>query len=109
MVHGGVLKQDLYGLKTASNSFHNYFGSFLRDIEFTPSREDQDLWIRKSDNYEGYDFIETHVDYVIIAAKNPSKYMHEIEIHFKVRDITNYHKYYPGNDFLQVGNCIHVS
>ena len=27
-----VPKWVLYGLKTASNSFHNYFGDFLRDL-----------------------------------------------------------------------------
>ena len=72
------LNQALYVLKTASNSFHKCFGEFLRDIGFTPSRADQYLWIRKSENYEGYDYIATHVDDVIIAAKNQSKYMHEI-------------------------------
>ena len=46
---------------------------------------------------------------VIIAANNPSKYMHEIEMHFKFRDITDSPKYYPVNESLQVGKRIHVS
>ena len=33
-----VLKCSLYGLKTASNFFHNYFGEFLRELGFPPSR-----------------------------------------------------------------------
>ena len=84
-----VLKRYLYGLNTALKSFHKYFGDFLIYLGFTPSRADQYLWIRKSDKYEVYDYIATHVYDVIIAAKNPSKYMHEIEMHFKVRDITD--------------------
>ena len=32
-----VLKQSLYVLKTESNTFHKYFGDFLRDLGFTPS------------------------------------------------------------------------
>ena len=50
-----AIKQDLYGLKTALNSFHKYFGDFLRDLGFAPSRANQDLCIRKYDDYEGYD------------------------------------------------------
>ena len=83
------LKGDLYGLKTASNSFQNYFGDFIRDLGFPPSRADQYLWIHKYDKCEGYEYIATHVDDVIIAAKNPSKYMHGIEMHFEVREITD--------------------
>ena len=84
-----VLKRDLYGLKMAPNSLHKYFGDFLRYLRFTPSIADQELWIRKYDKYEGYDYIETHVDNVINAAKNPSKCMHEIDMYYKVRYITD--------------------
>ena len=47
-----VLKRDLYGLKTASNSLHKYCVDFIRDLGFTPSIADQYLWIHKSENYE---------------------------------------------------------
>ena len=49
------------------------------------------------------------MDDVIIAAKNPSKYMHDIYMHFKVRDITDSHNYYMGNELVWVVNHIHVS
>ena len=45
----------------------------------------------------------------IIAAKNPSKYMHEIEMHFNIRGITDSTNYYLGNELLQVGNKINVT
>ena len=45
-------------------------GEFLRYLLFTPSRADQDLWICKYDEYEGYYYIATRVDEFIIAAKN---------------------------------------
>ena len=56
-----VLKRALYVLKAASNSPHKCFGDFLRELGFTTSRSDQYLWISKSDEYEGYDYIKTHV------------------------------------------------
>ena len=49
------------------------------------------------------------MDNVIIAANNPSKYMHGIEIHFKVRDITDSLKYYLTNELVRVGERINIS
>ena len=73
-----VLKRDLYALMTASNSFYKYCGYFLRNLGITPSRAYYYLWIIKSEYYEGYSYIVTHVDDVIIATNNPSKYKHDI-------------------------------
>ena len=104
-----VRKQDLYGLKTASNSFHKYFGGFIRYLGFTISRLYQYLWIRKSDRYERYEYIATHVDGIIIAANNPSKYMHEFDMQFMVRDIPGSPNYYIVNELVGVGDSIHAS
>eukprot|EP00957_Ditylum_brightwellii_P152967 11643490-Ditylum_brightwellii.AAC.1 len=68
---------------------------------FEPSRADQDLWIKKSKHYEGYDYIATHVDVIIIVAKNPIKYMSYIEQHFQVRDVTDSPQYYLGNNIAK--------
>ena len=91
-----------------SNSLYKQFGDFLRDLGCTPSRADQELWVLKYDEYEGYDYTETPVDDVIINAKNPSKYMHEIYMHFKVRYITDYPNYYLVNELLLLGYCINL-
>ena len=104
-----VLKRDLYGLKTASKSFLKYVGDFLINIGFKTSRADSDIWIRKSYDYEGYDYIAIHIGDVIIADNNPYRYLHEIEMHFKVIDITDSTNYYMGNELVRVVNCIHVS
>jgi hypothetical protein len=71
---------------------------------FQPSRADQDLWWRKSDNYEGYDYIATHVDDIICVAKDPSIYMAQIEQEFKLRDLNDKPNYYLGNDLKQLPN-----
>ena len=92
-----VLKQNLYVLKTASNLFHKYFGGFLRDLGCIPYIGYQYLWVHKSGKYEGYDYIATHLDHFIIAANNPSKYMHGIDIHFNFRYISYSPNYHLGN------------
>ena len=70
-----VLNGVLCGLNTECNSFHNFFGEFLIDLGFTPFREDQYLWLSKSEKYDGYEYIATRVDDIIIAENNPSRYM----------------------------------
>eukprot|EP00957_Ditylum_brightwellii_P066260 5029095-Ditylum_brightwellii.AAC.1 len=96
-----VLKQALYGLKTASASFHKFLGDFLQEMGFEPTRADQDLWIKKSEHYEGYDYIAPHMDDIIIVAKNPLKYMSHIKQHFQVRDVTDSPEYYLGNNIAK--------
>ena len=49
------------------------------------------------------------MDDVIIAAKNPSKSMHTIDMHFKVMEITDSRNYYLGNELVRFGDHIHVS
>ena len=71
---------------------------------FQPSRADQDLWWRPSDDYKGYDYIATHVDDIICVAKDPSIYMTQIEQEFKLRDLNDKPSYYLGNDLKQLPN-----
>lgn len=104
-----ILKRALYGLKTASRSFHEFFGDKLRRMGFTCTRADQDLWIRKSDEYNGYDYIATHVDDLIIASKNPGKYMNDVEQEFMIRNKADSPSYYLGNDIKTVGKYLHIS
>jgi len=105
-----VLKRALYGLKTASRSFHEFFGNCLLQPGFSPTRADPDLWYRKSDDYEGYNYIATHVDDIIIAAKRPAEYMSQIKQRFNVRNKEDSPSCYLGNSYKcdNKGN-IHVS
>lgn len=105
-----TLKRALYGTRTASRSFHEFLGELLLRMGFQPSRADQDLWWKKSPDYEGYDYIATHVDDIICAARDPSTYMSQIEQEFKLRDLTDTPDYYLGNDLTRLndGN-FHVS
>jgi len=104
-----TLQRALFGLKTASRSFHEFFGDTLRRMGFTPTRADQDLWYRKADDHNGYDYIATHVDDIAIAAKRPAEYMNQIEQEFLVRNKEDSPSYYLGNDLKMHGTKLHVS
>eukprot|EP00957_Ditylum_brightwellii_P173439 13205309-Ditylum_brightwellii.AAC.1 len=73
------------------------------------SRADLDIWLRKSDNYDGYHYTATHVDDIIVVAKDPSKYMDTIQQHFFVWDVTDSPEYYFRNDLVKHKNKIYVS
>jgi Reverse transcriptase (RNA-dependent DNA polymerase) len=106
-----TLQRALYGLKTASRSFHEFFGDTLRRMGFTPTRADQDLRYRKADDHIGYDYIATHVDDIAIAAMRPAEYMNQIEQEFLVRNKEDSPSYYLGNDLQmkQGSKSLHVS
>ena len=104
-----TLQRALYGLKTASRSFHEFFGDTLRRMGFNPTRADQDLWYRKAEDHSGYDYIATHVDDIAIAAKRPAEYMNLIEQEFLVRNKEDSPSYYLGNDLKMRDNKLHIS
>ena len=71
---------------------------------FEPSRADQDLWYKLSEDKTKYEYIATHVDYLIIATVEPQKYMVQIEQEIKVRNVEDTPSYYLGNDVKGVMN-----
>ena len=74
MGYNSGCKEGFILIKGGIKLISQIFGDFLRDLIFTPSIADQDLWMIKSDYYEGCDYIEKNVDNVIITAENPFKY-----------------------------------
>ena len=82
-----TLNRALYGLPTAALSFHDFLADTLSRIGFIPSRADQELWIIKSDDHGGYDYLAAHVDDLIVAAKRPGEYIAKIEQEFGLRNI----------------------
>ena len=65
-----IIEKALYGLKSSSRAFRNYFADHLRSAGFQPTWYDRDVWIRKRESSDGYDYICTHVDDFKIIAKD---------------------------------------
>ena len=57
-----IIRKALYGLKSSSRAFGQYFAEFLRGCGFKPTRYDRDVWMRLRDTQDGDDYICTHVD-----------------------------------------------
>jgi hypothetical protein len=67
-VYSGVVEGGWYGHKTAAATFHAHLAQKLRNMGFTPTKADFDLWIRKAK--EGsYEYIASYVDDIIVVSK----------------------------------------
>eukprot|EP00957_Ditylum_brightwellii_P061664 4679137-Ditylum_brightwellii.AAC.1 len=64
---------------------------------------------QKSKHYKGYDYIATHVDDIIIVAKNPLECMRHIEQHFQVRDVMDSPGYYLVNNIAKINGKVVIS
>ncbi len=67
--HTLIIFKALYGLRTSGLRWHECFADCLRDMGFTPSKAEPDIWMRWNGNI--YEYIGVYVDDVAAAAKDP--------------------------------------
>ena len=82
-----IIKKALYGLATSSRQWNITLGDSIRELKFTPTRADPDLWIRLSDDEKPYKYIATYVDDLIVVAKEPMTYLNKIKSKYPIRNI----------------------
>ena len=93
-----IIVKALYGLKSSSRAFRTYFADFIRTAGFIPARYDRDVWMRKRETNDGYDYICTHVDDFKIVAKCAKRWVDHIEENFVLKSVGP-PSYYLGNDY----------
>ena len=74
--HTLIISKALYGLKSSGLRWHNRFSDALRAMGFTPSKAEQDIWMREKDGL--YEYIAVYVDDLLIASKNPQGIIDEL-------------------------------
>ena len=80
-----ILNKALYGLVTSSRRWNVALGDALTTMGFSVSRADVDLWIKKTNDGNGYEYIATHVDDVIIVVKDHKIHITRMARHFPIR------------------------
>ena len=93
-----IIRKALYGLRTSSERWYSHFADSLRGIGFTPTRYDNDVWIRLNKDGNCYDYICTHVDDFMIVGTDPTAIMKMIQAIYAVKSIGP-PDYYLGNDY----------
>ena len=69
--HIFIINKALYGLRTSGARWHERFADTLRDMDFTPSKGDGDVWMRPGK--KSYEYIAVYVDDLCIAAEDPDE------------------------------------
>ena len=57
----------------------------------------------------GYDYIATYVDDIIVVSDDPSQYVIQLEQHFVIRNVDNMPHFYLGCDLKTTLNNIKIS
>ena len=99
--HVLVFNKALYGLRTSDARFHERLADTLRDLGFTPSLADPDVWIH--DAGDVWEYVCTYVDDLLVAMKNAKEFMDRLQSepwNYKLKGIEE-PKYHLGGDFFR--------
>ena len=78
-----IIVKALYGLRTSGARYHERFADTLRDLGFTPCRNEADLWMRdKGDHYE---YVCVYVDDLMAIMKNPEEFFKTLQETYKYK------------------------
>ena len=78
-------------------------GDVLKTMAFSASRADPDLWIKETKDGSGYEYIATHVDDVIVVAKDRKTHIMRMATHFPIKKVEENPSYYLGNNLQHNG------
>ncbi len=81
-----IIKKSLYGLKSSGAQWHAHFAMTLHTLGFSPTRFDNDVWIKLREDGTGYDYISTYVDDFLITAKDPWYYMKQLQEVYLIKE-----------------------
>ena len=62
----------LYGLRSSGKRFHDKFADDLRDMGFSPCKNEPDMWMRKRSGL--WEYVAVYVDDLAFAMKDPAKF-----------------------------------
>ena len=99
--HTLVIVKALYGLRTSGARFHERLADTLRDLGFTPSYADPDVWMK--DAGETWDYVCVYVDDLLAAMQNPKWLMDKLQdkpFNYKLKGVAE-PKYHLGGDFFR--------
>ena len=98
-----LIHKALYGLRSSGLRWHERFADTLRDMNFKPSKAENDIWMRR--NGDVYEYIASYVDDLCIVAKQPSRIIDKLVNHYKYKlKGSGAIKFHLGCDFFRDKN-----
>ena len=74
--HTLIITKALYGLKSSGLMWWERFSTILREMNFAPSKAEDDIWMRRKGTY--YEYVARYVDDLAIASKHPENIIDEL-------------------------------
>ena len=78
--HTLIIVKELYGLKSSVLRWWERLSDVLTDMDFFPSKSEQDIWMRLQSNK--YEYITRYVDDLTIVSKDPKGITNTLENSF---------------------------
>ena len=75
----------LYGLKSSGKRWAETLHDILIDMNFTPSRADQCIWLKKNKKLNIYEYIAVYVDDLCIAAQDPKEIINVLKSKYQLK------------------------
>jgi hypothetical protein len=80
-----IIRKALYGLRSSGARWHERFSDTLREMKFTPSKADSDVWMRKGANEDHWEYIAVYVDDLYVASKRPKEILDSLKSKYKLK------------------------
>ena len=83
-----VIIRAVYGLKSSANAWRSHCCNTLRNMGFTYSYADNDVWMKAETKPNGskyYSYILVYVDDILIVSHDPTKYMAQLQDAYYVK------------------------
>ncbi|KAL7570793.1 hypothetical protein ACA910_014422 [Epithemia clementina (nom. ined.)] len=80
-----IISKALYGLRTSGARWHDRLFDVMREMGFSPSKNDPDIWMRLSKDGEVYEYSAVYIDDLAIVAKDPAKICQILKDKFKFK------------------------
>jgi Reverse transcriptase (RNA-dependent DNA polymerase) len=81
--HLMVVRKSLYGLRTSGKSWHDLLFDTLKDMGFTPSLADPDIWMR--DAGDCYEYVCSYVDDLTVIMHDPKAFFDNLSERFRTK------------------------
>jgi hypothetical protein len=84
-----LIVRALYGLKSSGAQFRAHLAQCLRDLGYTASKADPDVWLKPEvaiDGTKHYAYVLAYVDDVLAISKDPSKVIESLKATYKLKE-----------------------
>ena len=80
-----IMIKERYGTRAGGARWHDRLFDILQELKFKPSKADPDVWMRPEPGGTCYEYIAVYVDDLVIAAKDPQAFCHELKKRYNLK------------------------